>query len=291
MLHLKSAALGLATLAALGLAAAPSAHAQATPVSVTAGSFNRDIVATATDTTAATQPFDTWNQWGFYTTTYPNGGTYSSQGLPASGAFTSLNSTGRYQLASYTSNNALEISTTASIPARDGLGTTYSFSNTGTMTLATPGKYSSIGVLNAAAYGASTVTVTLNYAGGTSTSSSLNVLDWFSGGTTSAITMRRIDVGTNTTGYNGAGTPDTSNTNEAYMYENYFTADPTKTLNSITFTDTADNTGGNANGHAVVGVFGLNGIAVAPEPGETAALMLGGLGLLGLIARKRRASA
>jgi hypothetical protein len=288
MLTLKSTVLGLATLAILGLAVTPAAHAQpASPIAVTG--FNRDVVVGSTDTTANTQTFDAYNEWGFYSTDSAAAGTTPVPGgLPANGVVTSTN--GQFQFASYLSNNALLISTNSSISTKAGLptGTTYSYSPSGTLTLTSAGKYSSIGVMSSDVYGPSTLQVSFTYSDGSTVVSSqaLNGQDWYATASNSILSTERIGVGA----YSSA--PNPTSGNGPKFFEDYFTTDPTKTLSSITFTDLADNTtGGNATGHELAGIFAINGVAAAPEPGETAVLMLGGLGLLGLIARKRRANA
>lgn len=249
---------------------APVSTNLAAPLAVTG--YNSNVIQNTAG--EAVSAFDVPNQYAFYTT---NDSTMASGGLPANGQVTvsGFSSGPTFQLGSYaaTDKNALLLSTFPTISAGDGSSTS-TFSSTGTLTLANPGNFSEVGVLSAAANGNSIVSVTFNYSDGTTSVQQLHVTDWYNAA--AGIAIGRIGIGTNT---------DTGGTGGPSLHQDYLPTDPTKTLDSIAFDDTLDNGTG-----TVAGIFAVNGIAAAPEPGELAALTLGAFGLLGLIAKKRRAS-
>jgi MYXO-CTERM domain-containing protein len=269
-----SAALGLATLTALGLCAAlptPTLAAAATPITIISGFDSDTIEATSTDTGA--KPYEAYAGLTLFDSSLGAGG------VPSASFTSNSNSNTKFQFASATGSNALLLSTTPLITGGAYGGGSYSSSSnayvrSGTLAF-TPGKYSSLSFLTASTNQGATLTLTFNYSDG-SVANPLPVVDWGTGGTYALqVGYKPVVNSTFTGGSSGR-----------YLYESYFTADPTRTLNSITFSDNAD--GGGA---TVAGIFAVSGVAVAPEPGETAAIMLGGLGLLGLIARKRRVNA
>lgn len=251
----------------------------ASPVAVTG--FN---AAGIQDTPGqAVTPLDVPNQYAFYTVNDNSTG----GGLPENGVIVSTGSSqgGTFQIgtpaAPYAGNNVLVLSNNPSIPTKDTTNpASYSFGTTGTLTLATPRNYDTIGILAAAAYGPATMTATFHYSDGSAVVMPFSVLDWYNTATTPVNAPMRIGVGTSTAGPNSSATGP-------HMYENYFQVDPTKTLESIDFDDTKAGVAGTT----VAEIFAVNGVAAAPEPGELAALTLGAFGLLGLIAKKRRTSA
>lgn len=293
----KPALAGLATLAALGLAAtAPIASRADSPyTTVAVTGFNKNVVQTSNS--QSRDYVDVYVQLVLSNETtaltYPG---ITGGGLPDNGSITSLGTGAPFQLAPYTDpSDVLQVSTNANLYTQDTTATpnVQPEPQTASLTLTTPGQYSSIGVLWAAGYGPSLADVTFNYSDSTTqVYLSQSVYDWGSipTGVARAANIGRIDMRAGHIGLNPRSTSGGQS-----LFDSYFTVDPTKTLESVTFTDTHDNVGGaNNEANSVKGlytVFAINGIAAAPEPGETVALMLGGLGLLGLVARKRRASA
>src|SRR6266481_5273084 len=113
-----------------------SLSAANTPISVTG--WNRDVIVEAGATppySGAAAPFDLPNNYGFYEAGLSGG----TRGLPSSRTFTSLvDGTTVFQFQPYkAANNALQLSA--------------STSSSGTLTFATPGIYSSLSILAAAA--------------------------------------------------------------------------------------------------------------------------------------------
>lgn len=251
----------------------------ATPAPIAVTGFNMQGIQSTPGQQVT--PLDAANQWGFFTvndTSNPANEPLAG-GLPANGTIisTGLGAGATFQLAPYTGNDALMLSLNPTVATVDvnASPNSYSFSPSGTLTLQTPGKYSTIGVLAAASYGPGTFNITLNYSDGTTSVSSLTVKDWHNLTVAGAASIDLGPLGTN------VGAPLTG----AQLYEDYFAADPTKTLDSIDFLDTAVHSN-----RTISSILAINGVA-APEPGALAALALGGLGLLGLIAKRRKAHA
>jgi MYXO-CTERM domain-containing protein len=249
-----------------------SAATNVAPTAIAFTGLNADVVVNSPGDTA--QPFDIPNQYAFYGTADSAVGA-----LPTGTTLTSSGSSngGKFNIASGTSNNALLISENPTI-SNTTTGASYNFSSTGTLTVTTPAKYSAIGILSCAANGSGTATVTFHYTTGAATTGTLGIADWFNGNSNVGIGLGRTGVGTNT---------QTPSGNGPHLNEDYLSVDPTRSLSSITFTDVTTGEGAST----VLGIFSVNGVAAAPEPGETAAMLLGGLGLLGMIIRKRRLNA
>lgn len=295
----KPALAGLATLAALGLAAtaplASRADSPYTTVSVTG--FNSPIVQTTPG--QAVNYVDANVQLVLANADVANASTYSvGGGLPDDGAVVSKgNQVGApFQLGNgstntYVGNDALQLSTHGTLltTATNATPNSQTLPTFGTLTLANPGNYSSVGVLWMSGYGPSNADVTFNYSTGSLTYNTETVPDWGANllaGHPIAVPIGRIDM---TPGLIGKGR---NNGGSNRIFDSYFAVDPTQTLESITFTDDQDSVGNaSPSNNGLMTVFAINGISAAPEPGETVALMLGGLGLLGLVARKRRANA
>lgn len=290
---------GLATLAALGLAAVtPTASLADSPyATVTVTGFNAPVVQTTQG--QAVNYVDANVQLVLANVDVANSYAKSTGGgLPDGGAITvaagGADAGAPFQLGNgpvdtYVGNDALQLSTNPALPIGK-TGTTQAEVSSDTLTLGTPGQYSNVGILWMSGYGPSLADVQFNYVGGgTTLFQSQTVLDWGANppvGTYKAVHMGRIDL---TPGSVGAGR---SNGGSQAIYTNYFAVDPSQILKSITFTDDQDSaTNPTPSGNGMMTVFAVNGIAAAPEPGEIVALMLGGLGLLGLIAKKRKAIA
>src|SRR4051794_15336324 len=115
----------------------PTLLLQAADSPIAANGWNRDVVVENTASSpysSAASSFDVPNNYGFYQAGLIGG----SRGLPAGGGFTSLvDGTTVFQFQPYTANNVLQLSA--------------STSSAGTLTFGTPGSYSSISILAAAA--------------------------------------------------------------------------------------------------------------------------------------------
>jgi gliding motility-associated-like protein len=150
----------------LGLMSVYTTYAQTyTPIAVTG--YNHDVVAetypnslTSTDTV-----LDATNHI-MYSQAFATAGSFAG-GLPNSGLITDAANVHQYQLASYASNNILNVMRGASR----------------TMSLATPAAYQKLSVLAYSTENASTINITVNFTDGTSTSYITNYTlpDWFFG--------------------------------------------------------------------------------------------------------------
>gem|GEM_PF-4116390 len=161
----------------------PAAHAQLTPIGLTAASFTQDLVAESGSNPQAvtTAALDGGGNNIFYSLGFAaiNSTIITSGGLPNNGVFTSgVNS---WQMAAYTGNNALFFGPESVV-------------STQSMYLSTPGQYSEISLLDAAGYGPTSVTITLNFSNGTSTNyGTFSILDWFGGTPYVADNLGRIN--------------------------------------------------------------------------------------------------
>jgi hypothetical protein len=147
-----------------------------------------------------------------------------------------------------------------------------SANTTGTLTLTTPAKFSTLSFLLSSGNGAGTINATIHYAGGGTQSAVLAAPDWFNGGPIAVDANGRVDVALD----------DFNNVNNGQP--RMFQAD-------LALTDTVDNVlsvdfgvAGTATNRGAV--FGISGTAV-PEPSSLALLSLGAFGLL---VRRRRAA-
>jgi predicted small secreted protein len=230
-----------------------------TPISLSG--WNRDIVVEASATapySSAAAPFDVPNNYGFYAAGLPGG----TRGLPASRSFTSLlDGTTVFQFQPYTGNNVLQLSA--------------STSSFGTLTFSTPGIYSSLSILAAAANsGASMGNLVIHFADASvSPVLQFNNSDWFFQPNPAIMGFGRQDLGSITPEDNGASFPELYSTtlNLAALGLN------TKPIVSIDFTDLSSDP------RESTGVFAISGTLV-PEPGTTALLITGAA----LLAFRRR---
>ena len=283
--------MALATLATVGVR--PATADVAVPITLTG--WNADVVTDANPATRFAQQFDFGSTTGGLSAWFEQGilfnGAPLTNGLPSGQNFTSqINNsvTGTpsvFSLLPANGNNVLRTSTNLGVPSA-------------TLTLTTPGRYSSLAVLasTGAAFGFGTGTLTLHFSDGTSSAPlSYDAPDWniFVGGDTSRVALgpvgRSDDLG------NGTGflyTP--SEGSQFVMYETDLNLAAlgldTRTLTSITFTSAtnAPNPGGITGVFAVSGLASPSGVAV-PEPGTLALLSIGTLGLLSRGWRRGRA--
>jgi hypothetical protein len=260
--------------------------------------WNADVVTDANPATRFAQQFDYGSITGGLSSWFENGilfnGSPLSNGLPSGQNFTSqINNsvTGTptvFNLQPANGNNVLRTSTGLGVPSA-------------TLTLATPGQYSSLAVLasTGAAFGFGTGTLTLHFADGTSSGPlSYDAPDWnmFVGADTSHIALgpvgRNDDIN-----FNGAP-PGTgflytpSEGSQFVMYETDLNLTALglggQTLDSITFTSATNA----PDPLGITGVFAVSGVpaAAVPEPSSLALLALGGGALAGWRRwRKRRA--
>jgi len=217
------------------------ANAQLTPISLTAASFNQDLVAESGSNPQAvtTAALDGGGNNIFYSLGFAaiNSTVITSGGLPNSGTFTSGSNS--WQMAAYTGNNALFFG---------AQGTT----STQSMNLSTPGQYSEISLLDAAGYGPTSVTITLNFSSGLSTNyGTYSILDWFGGTPYVANNLGRINMNTTVSNNNApAGDPCLYQTVIALN-----STDQERTLTSITILDNSTNS------QATAAFFAVSGIA------------------------------
>jgi hypothetical protein len=148
----------------LTLIAASAASAQVVPVGATG--WNRDIVVENTSAAPYTdeaEAFDVPNNYSYYESALPG----SFKGLPLGGTFTSVLDGTPGQFQPYTGPNALFMSATGT---------------SGTLTLlpAAQRPYNRLTIFAVSANGGGTGTLTLNFAGGgTSSAINYNAQDWF----------------------------------------------------------------------------------------------------------------
>ena len=216
-------------------------HAQLTPITLTAASFNQDLVAESGSNpqTVTTAALDGSGNNIFYSLAFvtANSSVITSGGLPNNGTFTS--GPDSWKMAAYTGNNALFF-------GPEGATSTQS------MHLSTPGQYSEISLLDAAGYGPTSVTITLNFSSGPSTSyGTYSILDWFGGSPFVANNLGRINRNTTVSNNNApAGDPE--------LYQTIISlnsTDQTRTLTSITILDNS------TNNQATAAFFAVSGIA------------------------------
>ena len=171
----------------IALASAMAAEAQYTPISLTAGSYNKDIVVEqsaphipAQPTTASMDNGSGNTGYGWYERGFDTSAT--ATGVPAAGStFTSESfSDHSYKMApSYTANNAVLIDATV----------------TGdTVTVSSPGSFSALSFLVSSGNGSVTIHYTVHHADATTDTGSFNTQDWFSGGGQAVTANGRLDV-------------------------------------------------------------------------------------------------
>jgi hypothetical protein len=226
------------------LAAAGSgfgASAQLVPITLTAASFNQDLVAESGSNpqTVTTAALDGSGNNIFYSLAFvaANSSVITSGGLPNNGVFTS--GANSWQMTAYTGNNALFFGPESTTSSQS-------------MHLSTPGQYSEISLLDAAGYGPTSVTITLNFSSGPSTSyGTYSILDWFGGTPYVANNLGRINRNSTVSNNNApAGDPE--------LYQTAISLNATdqeRTLTSITILDNS------TNNQATAAFFAVSGIA------------------------------
>lgn len=240
----------------------------ATPVTLTAGSFNQDVISSGGNNPAVlggdlatVNPFGTtagidanpgalgWvlfeNNAAFINNffTPPNAPT----GLPSSRTFTSAaNPVTSYQLRPYDGGAGGQISNNSLFLSNDA-----GQSNTGTITLATGGSFQTISLLATSGSASSTFTATLKFSAGADTVvTGLVSPDWFNGTPFALANLGRME--------REDGFPDGGAITNPRLYPidiHLSAADQARTLTSIQI-DRSSATGGRLN------IFGLSGAAV-----------------------------
>jgi hypothetical protein len=216
-----------------------AAHAQLTPITLTAASYNQDLVAESGSNPQAvtTAAVDTGGNNVFYSVAFrtANSSVITSGGLPNNGTFT--NGVDTWQMVSYTGNNAVFF-------AAQGSALTHA------MYLATPGKYTELSFLDCAGYGPTSVTITLNFADGSVNYGTFSIRDWFGSSPYVADSLGRISRNTTVSNNNAPA-------NDPMLYQTVVTlnsGDQTRTLTSISIQSNTTNYAGTAAFFAVSGI-------------------------------------
>jgi hypothetical protein len=211
------------------------------------------------DTTGTLETFSDYFAQGF-DPAHPN------IGLPTGSTFTSAyNSNTTFAIQPYLQNNLLLLGPAAS-PAP---------TPTGTLALSNPAPVSELAFLATGFNGYISASYVLNYATGLSGSGTFVAPDNFGTGNTAISGFGRYLFGTGIQEISG----------QPQLFEFDFPADPTRTLDSITFSNIQFTPTG-YNGPPVMGVFGVSATAV-PEPASVALI---GAPMLELLMRRRRAA-
>jgi hypothetical protein len=249
-------------LLALGLMS-PALLLRAADSPIGATGWNRDDIVENTASppySSAAQPFDVPNNYGFYQAGLPTG----TRGLPAGGVFTSLvDGSTVFQFQPYTGNNVLQLSA--------------STSSFGTLTLSTPGAYSSLSVLAAAANSsASQGNLVIHFADASvSQTLQFNNSDWFFQPNPAIQGYGRLDLGSTSAEDNGGSYPE--------LYQTTLNLAALglagKAIVSIDFTDLSSDP------RESTGVFALSGTLV-PEPASVGLLAIG-TAMLAVLRRRK----
>jgi hypothetical protein len=206
----------------------------AKPIAVTG--FNRDLVvennAAGPPYTGAASELDPGEGMAYY----EQGLAGTTNGLPSSGAFSSVLDGTLFQFQPYSGNNALVMSADTGI-------------SQGTLTLSAPAAYNSLCILANSGGGGGTPSLTLNFADGSTLTTNFNAPDWFSNSGYALVGFDRINL------TNGAtqGAP----TNPR-MYQTTLDLVPVfgatnKVLSSVTFSKAAS--------AGATAIYALSGIA------------------------------
>jgi len=217
-------------------------QAQLTTIALNPSSFNNDLIAESGSNpqTATTAALDGSGNNVLYSLAFrTTNNVITSGGLPDNGTITSAGNT--WQLASYSSNNALYFGPQSAV-------------SSSTMTLTTPSPYSEISLLSAAGYGPTSVSITLKFMDGSSSSyGNASILDWF--GTTTYViqALGRVTRAATVSNNNAPA-------NDPMMYQTNITlttADQVKKLSQIIIQDNS------TNNQATAAFFAVSGIATS----------------------------
>lgn len=232
----------------VALFSSSAAFATYDTLSISSG-YNADVIANGVGSASTT----TTNDVDGANYAYVSNGWQSSSsatgittGLPSDGLINSAVTTTsglQYQLADYSSNNSLRLTST----------------NNGTLDLQTPVSAQTLYILAVTGSGSSTMTVTINFSDGTTQSqSSMTVSDWY-GGTNVALTgFQRVNRLTN-------ALDNAINGPNLYQYSIAITtANQAKTISSVKF----ERTGGSST-TSVLNIFALSieeSTVTCPQP-------------------------
>lgn len=250
--------------------------AQGSPIAVTG--FTQDVIANGTNVGSYNYNYaynSTTTTLDSYYVLYNQSYFGDGSGLPDNGTITSAYDGTKFQLADYSSNNVLLLFENGESDPVTG-----DAQYAGTLSFATPGKFSSLSFL-LAGYNAGNTPIPgeyfLNFTNGTSTSGTFGAPDNFDSTANIAFSaLGRVTRNGDAEQYVG---------NAPYLDQLNVTltgADLGLTLDSVTFV----NTGTGGGGYNTIGVFGISG---TPEAVPTPAMLLPmGIGALVLLNRKRR---
>ncbi|HTN46614.1 MAG TPA: GEVED domain-containing protein, partial [Flavipsychrobacter sp.] len=224
-----------------------NARAQYQPVTLTASSYNQDVIAEGTGLPSAstTSGFDATAvaSYTFPAQNYKNSAACSAlpfgQGLPVNGQ---LIGQGQFQLASYSGANALQLTNT---------------NPTGTFTLATPIATSNFYLLAATGNGAGTMDMTVTFSDATTEQfTAITIDDWFGGAN---VVFHGGRIGRNETGCGGINIAASG----PNLYEFNFALSPSnhsKSIVSISFTRT------NTTASELINIMGMSVAASCTSP-------------------------
>lgn len=215
------------------------------PVAVTG--FNQDVIAEGTGGDAdavTTTTFDNPGTEGsnhvLYTKEFRNDASKETYGLPNDGKINSKdNALINYQLADYDGNNVLLLTG----------------SETGDLTLGTPGVYSRFTILSSSAQGSSTFKVIVTYSDETTEEVDFSVPDWAVGEGASIDNLGRIERD-----------GDTYQDIDIKMYDNTVNVNPAKIVTKLSFAK-----GGGSGRTGIFAICGLTPLGVPDAPEATAA--------------------
>jgi hypothetical protein len=203
------------------------------PITVTG--FTQDVIADGSNVSsnsATTTQIDQNPGSVFYASGYSNSNGTGSYPLPASGSFTSAQTSLRsYQLASYSSNNALLLHS-SSDPSSGG-----TTSGTLTFNSAYQSPYSQLYVVGTTGSGSGVINYTVNFSDATTQTGSLNFPDWALAFSTASSIRALGSLGRISRG--NPGTFDAANTNIFNLWEAPITisgANQNKVTSNISFT-------------------------------------------------------
>ncbi|MEO6669014.1 MAG: T9SS type B sorting domain-containing protein [Ferruginibacter sp.] len=189
-------------------------------VPITVNGFNHDVIAESGSSSLLTTDFPIDGvpiaNHVMYTASFGSSNALGGGGIPDNGLFTFAN--GSYQMADYTSNNALLLQRT----------------ETGDLNISSPAAFSKIRILTLSTEGESAVNVNLFFTDGSNTASTASVGDWFFNTTNLVVSgIGRCDRASPVTGSDGL--PD--NPRIYYLEINLSCADRLKDLQKINFTN------------------------------------------------------